>query len=80
MMSKNKYIWLATIPEIGGIGISIISNTEESAKKMLKKAYYDIKRDWWYGQEYNTYKGALEYFGGTIKKVYFNKVYDDQLR
>ena len=80
MGKKNNYIWLASIPEIGGIGISVISDTEESAKKILKKEFYAIKRDWWKGQEYNTYKGALEYFGGTIKKVYFNKVYDDQLR
>ncbi len=79
-MNNKKYIWLASIPEIAGIGISIISDTEKDAEKMLKKTYYDIKKDWWIGQEYNTYEGAFEYFGGTIKKVYFNEVYDDQLR
>ena len=72
-MKDKKYVWLASIPEIAGVGISIISDTK-------KKAYYDIKRDCWYGQEYNTYKGAFEYFGGSISKIYFNEIYDDQLR
>ena len=79
-MKDRKYVWLGVIPEIAGIGISVISDTEKNAEKELKKAYYNIKRDWWYGQEYYTYKAALEYFGGTIKKVYFNEIYDDQLR
>ena len=75
-----KYVWLAVIPEIGGIGISVISDTKKNAEKMLKKAYYNMRRDWWYAQEYNTYNGAFDYFGGSIKKVYFNEIYDDQLR
>lgn len=79
-MKDKKYVWLAVIPEIAGIGISVISYTEKNAKKELKKAYYNIKKDWWNGQEYNTYKGAFEYFGGSISKIYFNEIYDDQLR
>tara|TARA_R100000734_G_scaffold6243_1_gene5289 strand:+ start:1231 stop:1470 length:240 start_codon:yes stop_codon:yes gene_type:complete len=79
-MKDKKYVWLASIPEIAGVGISIISDTKKNAEKMLKKAYYDIKRDCWYGQEYNTYKGAFEYFGGSISKIYFNEIYDNQLR
>ena len=78
-MKNKEYIWLASIPEIAGVGISIISNTEKNAEKMLKKAYYEIKRNWWKGYEYGTFTGAFEYFGGNISKVYFNEIYDDSL-
>tara|TARA_R100000700_G_C3123695_1_gene111658 strand:+ start:243 stop:488 length:246 start_codon:yes stop_codon:yes gene_type:complete len=80
MNNKQKHIWLGTIPEIGGYGISVISETKEGAEKTLKKTFYEMRRDWWYGQEYYTYKGAFEYFSGRIVKIYFDKSYDDSFR
>ena len=77
MNNKNNYVWYGTIPCIASYGICVISETKEGAEKTLKKAFYQIRRDWWYGQEYYTYKGAFEYFGGKIEKIDFNKAYDD---
>lgn len=75
--------YLGQIPEVGGVGISVFSKTKKGCLKKLKKAFYDMKKslDYWkISDEYFTFKGAMDYFGGRIVKINPNKVYDDCVR
>tara|TARA_R100000152_G_C6773813_1_gene201322 strand:- start:1737 stop:1985 length:249 start_codon:yes stop_codon:yes gene_type:complete len=81
-MKKGK-IFMGQLPEIGGIGISVFSKTEKGCLKKLKKAFYDMKKslDYWnMSDEYFTFKGAMDYFGGRIFEIDMNETYDDNIR
>ena len=77
-----KKVWVGIMPSICGYGIIVISKTEQGALKELKKAYYQMRKAWKFHGNYemNTFKKAMEYFGGVVETREFDTPYDDQLR
>tara|TARA_B100001939_G_scaffold252248_1_gene219148 strand:- start:1698 stop:1946 length:249 start_codon:yes stop_codon:yes gene_type:complete len=76
---NNKTIYVGQIPEINkGYGISVFANTKNNCIKKLKKAFYEIRKNRKYSNldEFYTFKGALDYFGGSVFQVDFDKTYN----
>lgn len=67
-------LWIGQIPGIFGYGIMVAECTEAECKKILKKHYLDSKKSWGYDK---TFTEAMEYFGGSVKKIEYGKSYND---
>ena len=72
-----KKVWIGSLPQFCGYGVLVICKNEKDAKKYLRRGYNDLSkcyRKHWYGnEEYATFKGAMEYFGGSVYSVNFNE-------
>ena len=73
-----KKVWIGHLPEICGYGVFVICKTETAAKKHLIRGYINLtegyRKHWYGGEEYTTFKGAMEYFGGRIYSMDFNEI------
>ena len=72
---KAKHIFIGTIPDIFGYGISVASDTEAGAMTALRKAYAEWKEA--NPDSTTSFKTSFEYWGGHITKVELGKAYHD---
>lgn len=73
-MAKKVEIWYGCMPGLCGYGINVIGFSEAETRASLKKYYYEYKKTW---KLERTFKDALEYFGGYVRKVEPGKCYTD---
>lgn len=74
-MAKKVEIWYGCMPGLCGYGINVIGFSEAETTAKLKKYFYEYRKSWKFN-EY-TFKRALEYFGGYVKKLEPGKCYYD---
>lgn len=72
-------IYLAEIPDICGYGIQILSECPKKAEKLLKKEYYEWRKvtPMGFHSHMDTYAKAVEYFGGGVREIELNYIYND---
>jgi hypothetical protein len=70
----EKRIWIATIPEIFGYGLTVLDVTEEAALRALKAKFYEWKKQL---PSQSTFKSAFEDWGGRTEEIEIGKVYND---
>ena len=77
-------IWIGTIPNYQGYGISVAEATEDLCRKALKKHYYDwrktINASALHNTDTMTFDERLEYHGGFIKEITLGKYYYDEFK
>lgn len=76
-------LWVGTVPDIFGYGMTVIETSEEKVREALKAKYEDWKADRAkhfprvLDPEPTTFEGSFASFGGTIKRIEPGKVYFD---
>lgn len=77
--AKGKKVWIGVMPGALGYGLTSVGDTEKEATETLKKGYDEFMSD---GRnddqdDFNTFKKAMEYFGGRVTQVEMGKSYYD---
>jgi len=72
---ERTQIWIGTIPDIFGYGMTVATDSEASAIKALKSEYRRWKKQ--YPNPENTFETSFEAFGGNVRNITPGKVYYD---
>lgn len=86
---KKRTIWVGSIPDIFGYGLSVVGETKKECETALKKAYlqwskgtsddYGDRRDE-NGKKMTRFEKAMEDWGGDIFEVELGKIYNDNFK
>lgn len=77
--AKGKKIWIGIMPGAFGYGLSAVGESKKEVEDALRTGYDEFMSD---GRnddstDFNTFKKAMEYFGGRIEQVEMGKSYYD---
>jgi predicted RNase H-like HicB family nuclease len=90
--AKKRTIWMGTIPEIFGYGLSVVGETREECEAALKKGYREWTKNSAYssddygdmrdknGKKLTRFEKAMEYWGGSVFQVELGKIYYDDFK
>ena len=72
-----KTVWIGSLPEYQGYGISVAHETETKCINAMKVAYYAMRKNS-HGKFFTmSFDKAMENFGGLVREVPFGKAYYD---
>jgi len=77
-MEKPTHIYLAQIPNFCGYGICVLAHRQDEAICLLRDKYNEWRKHNVLDSNMDTFKKALDYFGGGVKKVEIGKTYFDE--